>query len=55
MIDFVIAAMSATLLAFLTCFILSFIALSLIAGFVRLVGLVRHSLFRLYFGRRQTA
>ena len=55
MIDFILAAMSAALLAFLTCFILSFITLSLIAGAVHLVGLVRDSLFRPHFGRRQTA
>lgn len=55
MIDFILAAMSAALLAFLTCFILSFITLGLIAGAVHLVGLVRDSLFRPRFGREQTA
>ncbi|BBO76591.1 hypothetical protein DSCW_40080 [Desulfosarcina widdelii] len=55
MIDFILAAMSAALLAFLTCFILSFITLSLIAGAVHLAGLVRGSLFRPHFGRQQTA
>ena len=55
MIDFILAAMSAALLAFLTCFILSFITLSLIAGAVYLAGLVRQSLFGPHFGRRQAA
>ncbi|WP_319522524.1 hypothetical protein [uncultured Desulfosarcina sp.] len=55
MIDFILAAMSAALLAFLTCFIFSFITLSLIAGAVHLVGLVRDILFRPHFGRQQPA
>jgi hypothetical protein len=55
MIDFIFAAMSAALLAFLTCFILSFITLSLIAGALHLLGLVRQSLFGPHFDRRQTA
>jgi len=55
MIDYILAAMSAALLAFLTCFILSFITLSLIAGVVYLFGLVRGSLFRQHLGREQTA
>jgi len=55
MIDFILGAMSAALLAFVTCFILSFITLSLIAGAVHLLGLVRQSLFRPHFDRQQTA
>lgn len=55
MIDFILAAMSAALLAFLICFILSFITLSMIAGAVHLLGLVRQSLFGPHFGHRQTA
>jgi len=55
MIDFILAAMIAALLAFVTCFILSFITLSLIAGAVHLFGLVLDSLSRPCFGRQQAA
>lgn len=55
MIDFILAAMSAALLVFVTCFILTFITLSLIAGAVHLLGLVLDSLSRPHLGRQQTA
>lgn len=55
MIDFILAALSAALLVFVTCFILSFIILSLIAGAVHLLGLVLESLSRPHFGRQQAA
>ncbi|MDX2452082.1 hypothetical protein [Desulfosarcina sp.] len=51
MIDFILAGLSAGLLAFLTLFIISFVTLGLITGVIHLVTLVYRSLV---FGKTAT-
>ena len=57
MIDYILAAMSAGLIAFLAFFSISFIALGLVAGAAHLLGLSRQTGFaeRPTMGREQTA
>ena len=51
MIDFILAGLSAGLLAFLALFIISFVTLGLITGVIHLVALVYRSLV---FGKTPT-